>query len=200
MRTPRTGTLLLTPLLAALLASCAPTSDDARTDAATAASDAAATTALVTVSLDDAVALGVRNARMPVPGLLTGGQLDQAQFDGLSEAGFQTFISLRVASEDGAGWEEAHEAGTADFVRLPISGATGLTRESVEALDRLLTEVEGTPTVLYCGSGNRVGALLALRAHWMDDVPADEALELGRAAGLTRLEPAVAELLGTGMN
>ncbi|SVC09755.1 uncharacterized protein METZ01_LOCUS262609, partial [marine metagenome] len=47
----------------------------------------------------------------------------------------------------------------------------------------------------YCASGNRVGGLLALKAYWLDGVEPDDALEIGRQAGLTGLESAVQELL-----
>jgi protein tyrosine phosphatase (PTP) superfamily phosphohydrolase (DUF442 family) len=70
-----------------------------------------------------------------------------------------------------------------------------LTRENVEALDRLLDESADDGTVLYCASSNRVGALLALRAYWLDGAEADQALELGRQAGMTSLEARVGELM-----
>lgn len=150
-----------------------------------------------TPSLATATGLGVPNVHEPIPHLLTAGQLSQAQMDALAAAGYTRFISLRLPGEDGAGWEEAFASGQGlDFARVPVSGAEDLTRENVEALDRLLDAAGDAPTVLYCGSANRVGAMLALRAHWLDGAPAEEALELGRAAGMTRLEPAVAQLLG----
>ena len=148
-------------------------------------------------TLEDATALGVSNARMPVAHLVTAGQLTEAQLDGLVEAGFTNFISLRLATENGAGWEEGHLAsGPESFTRLPVAGSAGLTRETVEELDRLLDSAGDAGTVLYCGSSNRVGALMALRAHWMDGASPEEALALGKAAGMTGLEPAVAQLMG----
>ena len=147
-------------------------------------------------TLEDVRALGVRNAAAPAPGLLTAGQPTQEQIDRLADMGYRRFISLRVPSEDGAGWEEAHlSSNEASFDRIPVSGRAGLTRENVAALDRLLDESEGEPTVVYCASSNRVGALLALRAYWHEGADAEEALALGRSAGLASLEPAVAELL-----
>lgn len=56
------------------------------------------------LTLDAATTLGVQNARMPGPALITAGQLSQEQFDGLAAAGFENFISLRLADEGGAGW------------------------------------------------------------------------------------------------
>jgi hypothetical protein len=49
---------------------------------------------------------------------------------------------------------------------------------------------------LYCASGNRVGALLALAAARHEELPPEQALQLGLDAGLTRLEPALRERLG----
>jgi uncharacterized protein (TIGR01244 family) len=147
--------------------------------------------------LDAAVALDVPNARGPMPYLVTAGQLTPEQMDGLADAGFQHFISLRTTAEDGAGWEEEHAAtADLDFHRLPVAGADGLTRENAEALDHLLEATGGEPTVLYCGSGNRAGALLALQAHWIDGASPEAAFELGQQAGMTGLSEPVRELLG----
>lgn len=148
-------------------------------------------------TLDHARDLGVEKAAEPLPGLLTAAQPDPEQLDALAAAGYTTAISLRPTSEDGAGWEEGSEVTAGlDFHRLPVEAPGGLDRETVEELDRLLAEARGEPTVLYCGSSNRVGALLALRAHWLQGMDPEEALELGRRAGLEKLEPAVAEIMG----
>jgi protein tyrosine phosphatase (PTP) superfamily phosphohydrolase (DUF442 family) len=149
-----------------------------------------------TVSLETATALDVRNARMPMPGLITAGQVTEEQFDALVDAGFENFISLRLADENGAGWEEEHTVGgSTSFTRIPISGAADLNRETVAELAHLLDEASEEGTVLYCGSSNRVGALMALKAFWMDGATAEEALVAGRAAGMTRMESAVVEIL-----
>lgn len=160
---------------------------------------AAACTGEAPPTFADVQALGVPNARQPTPLLVTAGQLSPDQLAGLVDAGYTRFVSLRPASENGAGWEEGHPSlGEASFARLPVAGADGLTRQAVEALDRILDEAGNRPTVVYCGSANRVGAMLALRANWLDGAPADQALALGRAAGLTGLEPAVVSLLEEG--
>lgn len=147
-------------------------------------------------TLDVATELGVRNARMPLEGVVTAGQPTVEQLEALRAAGFTNFISLRPASEEGAGWEEAHATdGAYDFDRLAIAGGTDLTRENVEAFAALLDEAGDEPTVLYCASSNRVGAMLALKAFWLEGASPEEALELGRAAGMTRLEGRVVELM-----
>ena len=50
---------------------------------------------------------------------------------------------------------------------------------------------------MHCGSGNRAGALLALREK-LNGAENGAALEFGREAGLTRLEPVVIERLEEG--
>lgn len=150
-------------------------------------------------SLAVATDLGVLNARMPLEGVVTSGQPTPEQLEALRTAGFENFISLRPAGEDGAGWEEAHSTdGSYEFTRLPVSGGEDLTRANVEAFAAALEESGDGPTVLYCASSNRVGAMFALKAFWLDGASAEEALELGEAAGLTRLEGRVVELMDEG--
>lgn len=144
----------------------------------------------------DLDALDIPNMTTPMDGLLCAGQLSPEQMDGLYTAGFKNFVSLRVASENGAGWEEEHADGKEyTFVRMPIAGKDDIDTEHAKALRAKLDELKG-PTVLYCGSSNRVGALLAVAAHEVDGRSAEEALEFGRSAGLTKLEPVAAEAMG----
>lgn len=132
----------------------------------------------------------------PMPHMLTAGALTPEAMEALAEAGYSRFISLRSPEEEGSGWEEEYTAAAGiSFQRITVPGAVGLTWENVEALDALLDQAGDEPTVLYCGSSNRVGALLALRAHWLDGIEPDSALVLGRAAGLGGLEAAVSGLM-----
>lgn len=145
----------------------------------------------------DPTGMNLANANEPLPGLITSAQPNRNQVESLMDVGYTHFISLRPADEEGAGWEELTFRGEdATFTRIPVAGGAGLTRENVEALDRALAAAGDEPTLLYCSSSNRVGALLALRAYWLKGATADEALALGRAAGLAALEPQVRELLG----
>lgn len=148
--------------------------------------------------IPEAVAeLGILNARVPAARLLTAGQITPEQMTVLHEIGYDTFISLRTADEQGAGWEEEAAGATGvHFIRIPIAGAAGISRENAEKLAQQMPATPTGRTVIYCASGNRVGALLALKAHFVDGLPAPEALSFGLAAGLTRLEPVVREQLG----
>lgn len=135
---------------------------------------------------------------VPFEGVLTGGQPSPEQLEALRDAGFQTVINLRREDERGvAGEAERVAALGMEYVSIPVDGGAGLTRQNVEALDWALAGTE-RPLLLHCGSSNRVGALVALRAAQLEGAGSEEALELGRAAGLTRLEDVVRELLERG--
>lgn len=204
MRTPQAYPILTAALC--FLAACSDSTPRAAPESAPAAGQPAAAAAPAAAPapaaegsplLAAAVAAGVLNAHEPAPGLLTSGQITREQMDALADAGYKTFVSLRFPTEQGAGWEEAYASERKVwFVRLPIEGAADLTRANVEALDQTLDAASDGPVAIYCGSSNRVGAMLALRARWMDGAPPEDALALGKAAGLTRLEPEVARLLG----
>ncbi|SDQ28110.1 TIGR01244 family protein [Pseudoxanthomonas sp. CF385] len=133
----------------------------------------------------------------PKAGLHTGGQPTAEDLQRLKHEGVRTVIDLR-GPQEARGFDEAREAealGMA-YIALPISGKDDISAEKAKALHTLLQDREGG-VLLHCASGNRVGALLALGAAQIDGLPADEALALGRAAGLKSLEPVVVEQLAT---
>ena len=137
------------------------------------------------------------NAQTPLPGLLTGGAPATADgFAALAAAGYRTYVDLRPVSEAGPEAQQAAEAAGLTYERIPVAGEVDLDLATVRALDAILDQPASSPVVLACGSGNRSGALLALRAFWLDGATPAEALELGKRGGLTRLEPTVRTLLG----
>ena len=141
--------------------------------------------------------LAIRNARVPMDGVLSGGQPTEEQIEAAAQAGIRTVINLRTERESGFEWErDAVERLGMRYVHIPVTGTEGLTRANVEAIDRALSDaLEAGPTLFHCGSGNRIGAVLALRRAWVEGAAPDEALAYGQARGLTSLEPAVRELL-----
>jgi uncharacterized protein (TIGR01244 family) len=130
----------------------------------------------------------------PQPGLHTGGQPSQDDLARLKSEGVRTVIDLRGTQED-RGYDEAAEARRLGltYIALPIAGKDDVTPANAKALGELLRAQDGD-VLLHCASGNRVGALLALDAA-ARGVPREEALELGRKAGLKSLEPVVEEQL-----
>ncbi|MDH4124277.1 MAG: sulfur transferase domain-containing protein [Gammaproteobacteria bacterium] len=130
----------------------------------------------------------------PVDGLIAAGQPNQRQLELVAQAGFQAVIDLRGENED-RGLDEAailEELGL-DYVVLPLSSPDAINMDNARLLDDILSDYNG-PVLVHCGSGNRVGALLALRAslRGADDAAA---LAFGKSAGLTGLEPVVRKRL-----
>ncbi|MDX1645466.1 MAG: sulfur transferase domain-containing protein [Thermoanaerobaculia bacterium] len=122
-------------------------------------------------------------------GVLAGGQPSAEQLEALRAAGYRAVLNLRTEREEGPGQETAEAVGL-EFERLPIDGSAGLDEANARRFAELLDAME-RPLVVHCGSGNRVGALFALKAYYVDGQDAEAALETGRRAGLTGLEEAV---------
>lgn len=140
--------------------------------------------------------IGLENERRPREGLITSGAPTEPQLVRAQEQGVDLVISLQTRSEPGAAEEGAIvERLGMEFVRIPVPGPEGVTKEAAEDLHEALSSAKGQQVLLHCSSGNRSGALLALRAFHHEEKSVDEALELGRAAGMTSLEPIVRDQL-----
>lgn len=148
----------------------------------------------VTTLKADVAAVVKRGKVEPVEGLTTAGQPDEAAFRVFADNGYAVVIDLRTAGEDRGLDEPAVVEGLGmEYVSMPIDG-DGITFEKARQLDALLDSYD-EPVLLHCGSSNRVGALLALSVY--DETgDAEQALELGRAAGMKSLEKTVRELIG----
>lgn len=140
----------------------------------------------------------IPGATLPIPGVLSSGQPTLEQLERARQAGYRTVINLRSPSEPGFEWEQAAvERLGMSYINIPVAGVKDLTRENVERLDAALRSgQEAGGVLLHCASGNRNGALLALREVWLGGASPDAALALGKTAGLKGLEGATRELLG----
>jgi accessory colonization factor AcfC len=114
----------------------------------------------------------------------------------IASAGIRQVIDLRLDDET-PDFDESAAVKSAGlgYRGLPIRGAGDLTLENARQLDRLIAEVGTSPTLIHCSSGNRVGALIALRSAWIQGQPVDIATAEGRRWGLKALEPAVRKIL-----
>lgn len=126
--------------------------------------------------------------------IYTGGQPES--FAAVADAGVKHVINLRPPAETPEINEPAlvTRNGMA-YYNIPVEGPQDLTRENVEILDRLLSEIGDETVLVHCASSNRVGALAALRAAWLQGKSDEQALAVGHAWGLTKLQPAVEQLL-----
>lgn len=127
------------------------------------------------------------------------GQPSREELRGLPASGVKRVIDLRPSSED-RGFDEAKEAAAAgiEYLNLPIAGEADLTPANVRRFDAWLGGPGRPATLVHCGSSNRVGALIALRAGWIKGKNSDAALSEGRSAGLKGMENAVRTALGKG--
>lgn len=131
--------------------------------------------------------------------LLSGAPPTDAELAAAKAAGVRSVLDLRPAAEGSAVADAARAAASGLAVqRIEVAGAAGLTRENVLAFAAIVDAPARAPLLVHCATGNRVGALTALKAAWLDGMAPQAALELGRSAGLTKLEPAVRAALGLG--
>ncbi len=143
----------------------------------------------------DVGAVVARGTVTPVDGVTSLGQPDQAALEVFSAEAYVAVIDLRGEKEDrGMDEQAAIEKLGMDYVLLPIEDEDAITFENAAKLDKLIAAYDG-PVLVHCGSGNRVGALLALRRS-MNGADAAEALAFGKQGGLTSLEDVVKERLG----
>lgn len=128
-------------------------------------------------------------------GMVLGGRPDADDFAQMAASNYRTIIDLRSLRETGVQDDQALvETLGMTSIHIEVAGAGGLTRAAAALLDGVLETCEGR-VVIHCASGNRVGALLALRAYWMQGISKDAAIALGVEAGLTKLEPVVRQIL-----
>lgn len=143
------------------------------------------------------MSLNIPNLLFVEPNHYAGGYVSPEALEQVRAQGITHVIDMLPNNEHG-GFDEAGMAAELGlfYAHLPIQGGYDMTRENAQALDRLLSEAGDAPVLVHCMSGNRVGALFALRAAWVQGLPAAEALQVGRRYGLTKMEPLVAQLLG----
>lgn len=132
--------------------------------------------------------------KRPSERLITGGQPSLEDLVKLKEAGVTKIINLRALDEN-LPFDEKKEANALglEYVSFPIVGATDTTSANAKKLHELIGD--NNKVFLHCVSGNRVGALLAIRAYEIEDSSVEDSLAFGRAAGLGSLEEQVKSVL-----
>lgn len=131
------------------------------------------------------------------PGLYSAGQPTIEQLRSLARDGVRTIINLRSAHEP-VPFDEPRAAAEIGlrYVSIPVVDAEALLAATIVFARALDEARRHGDTLVHCASGNRVGAVVALDRGLIRRATSDEALAVGRRAGLAGLEPAVAKLLG----
>ena len=143
------------------------------------------------VDLDEVVAAG---GVEPVNGMTSSGQPNKEALQVFADSGYAAVIDLRGKNENRGFDERATvEALGMTYFSLPIDSPQAMNFDNARKLNEILETADG-PVLLHCGSGNRVGALLALRKS-LDGATDEEAIAHGRDAGLTRAEGIVRQRL-----
>ncbi|HAD49298.1 MAG: serine/threonine protein phosphatase [Idiomarina sp.] len=142
------------------------------------------------------LAQGIDSPKQTSDNIWVMGVPDKEDIATFAQSGGDVVISL-LSVEEMSGSEETtwtSQQGLA-FFHVPVNGATGVTFENARALDRLLLTHADKNIMVHCASSNRVGALFALRAAWLDGLSTEQALEVGRQHGMTSLEDKVSKML-----
>src|SRR5690606_33728588 len=131
----------------------------------------------------------------PTPNIHTGGRITAEDLPALRAAGITHIIDL-TPDDETPNFDEATAVRAAglSYDNLPVAGAGDLSLASVTVFDHLLRGTDG-PTLVHCASGNRVGAMAALRAAWLQGADEEAAIAEGRRWGLRSLEGKVREHL-----
>lgn len=140
----------------------------------------------------------VADAVNPASGVIAAGRLKPDDMARLRQAGIRHVIDLTLDAET-PDFDEAEAVRSAGirYSNLPLRGPADLTLENAIAFDQLMRTAK-RPVLVHCGSGNRVGALAALRAAWIDGASEEEAVAIGKNWGLNGLEPQVRSRIRSG--
>ncbi|HOX20766.1 MAG TPA: hypothetical protein PLI70_07565 [Gemmatimonadales bacterium] len=127
---------------------------------------------------------GIANACCPLPGLVTGGQPNDAQFRAARAAGAVTVLDIRDPMEPRPFDEPALAASLGlRYVNISVTGHS-LDDTTLEKILAVLRDDTAAPVFFHCGSGNRVGG--ALIPYFMLDkgMEEDDAVALAMRIGL----------------
>lgn len=139
--------------------------------------------------------LRLPNQCTPNPDLLTCGMPSQQDLHNAQKAGFKSIVNLCPAQETPRDEPATAEALGMLYFNIPVANPGDLTEAKARQLGEIVNNCANHPVLIHCMSGNRVGALLALKNFFVDGKTPQQALEAGKAAGLKALEPEVWRLL-----
>ncbi len=124
----------------------------------------------------------IKNYNRATPLLATSGALNENAIRELAAKGIKTIINLRTVNEGSI--EEGKKATKAGikYINIPISRNNINNDEILAKFTKAMDSIK-EPTLLHCGSGNRVGAMLT-RYYISKGMDTDTAFEMGRTAGM----------------
>lgn len=141
--------------------------------------------------------IDIPNALVIQPGVLGGGQPDEAALRDAAHAGYRTIVNTRQPGEKGELENQAELVSSLGmkYITIPTRSGASFNEENAKLLAQILDDPEALPALVHCASGNRVGILFAVKAFYVDGSDGPEALELGKRAGARRFPVEVDALL-----
>lgn len=135
------------------------------------------------------------NPLILAPSILLGGQPSEEDFHYLKSLGVVKVINLRPTSEE-IGFDQfaLMQQLEFDYHLIVVADASDLSKEAAQNLAELLPK-NNELCIFHCASGNRVGALLALKAYWFEGYSVEQAIQFGLDSGMTKLLPKVKKIL-----
>lgn len=110
---------------------------------------------------------------------------DQSQVELMKNLGVTTAIDMKEAGETDFPDEESLKKAGIEYVHFPVGDISNIAFEDLEKLSKAIKTGPGKK-LLYCMSGNRVAAVLALQQALVLGHPKKRAFELAQKIGLTK--------------
>lgn len=139
--------------------------------------------------------LTIANLCSPQPDLLASGMPNESDLENAAKKGIKTVINLCPVEETPTTEVGQVQSLGMNYINIPIKGAKDLTPEAARQLASITDDCNNHPMLVHCRSANRVGALFALKAFWIDKKSEQEAIEYGKSAGLSKLEDGVKTIM-----
>lgn len=109
------------------------------------------------------------------------------QIYAVAAQGIQAVISLLLSTESKVDEATLVPAAGMVFIHVPIANASELSSANVQRVADALQKAEGKNALIHCASGNRVGAVMALKSAWIDGLSPTASVALGQSYGLSSL-------------
>lgn len=109
----------------------------------------------------------------------------QEQVEFIKSLGVSLAIDLKEIGESEFADQEVFSQHGVEYAHFPVSDVSSLEFEDLCRFEKLLGSTSG-PKLIYCMSGNRVAALLALKLVLVCGHPKQRALDLAKKVGLIK--------------
>ncbi len=128
-------------------------------------------------------------------GYVVGGLPSREQFEQALQAGFESAMSLMGNDEEGIRDVAPYASSLGiRYIRFTVQGTEDL-NESMAWQFASTLGMLGKPAIIHSARGERVGALFALMAFFVDELSVEDSISIGLAAGLGSLADDVRSLL-----